>query len=124
MAVRIDPMIAKTERIELSMGQGKGYINGISFAMDNYYAIHSHFGTCEIWEIVNQSGMDHPFHQHVNGCQVLSITGGDASYASFLRSAPAWKDVVIIPKGSSFRSLDYSGMQCSTAISSITRTSG
>ncbi len=113
-AVRINPMIAKTERIELSMGQGKGYINGISFTMENYYAIHSHLGTYEIWEVVNQSGMDHPFHQHVNGCQVLSITGGDASYASFLTNSPAWKDVVLIPKWGTVRMLvpvmDYPGM--------------
>ena len=64
------------------MGMGRGYINGISFDMigehDDAHEIHSTLGTYEIWEIVNQSGMDHPFHQHVNACQVLSITGGDA----------------------------------------------
>ena len=113
-AMRINPMIAKTERISLSMGQGKGYINGISFTMDNYYEIRSHLGTYEIWEIVNQSGMDHPFHQHVNGSQVLSITGGDAGYASFLTNAPAWKDTVIVPKWGSVRMLvpvmDHAGM--------------
>ncbi len=113
-AVRVSPAIAKTERIVLSMGQGKGYVNGISFTMENYFAIHSHLGTYEIWEIVNQSGMDHPFHQHVNPCQVLSITGGDASYASFLTKTPAWKDVVIIPKWGSAKLLvpvmDYPGM--------------
>jgi FtsP/CotA-like multicopper oxidase with cupredoxin domain len=45
---------------------------------------------------------------------VLSITGGDASYASFLTKTPAWKDVVTIPKWGSVRMLvpvmDYSGM--------------
>ena len=40
--------------------------------------IHSMLGTYEVWKIINQSGMDHPFHQHVNACQVLSISGGDA----------------------------------------------
>lgn len=113
-AARISPMIAKTERLVLSMGQGKGYINNISFTMENYCAIHSHLGTYEVWEIVNQSNMDHPFHQHVNGCQVLSITGGDASYASFLTKSPAWKDVVIVPKWGSVKMLvpvmDYPGM--------------
>jgi FtsP/CotA-like multicopper oxidase with cupredoxin domain len=113
-AARISPMIAKTERIILSMGQGKGYVNGISFTMDNYYSIHSHLGTYEIWEIVNQSGMDHPFHQHVNGCQVLSITGGDAAYATLYTKSPAWKDVVLVPKWGSVRILvpvmDYAGM--------------
>ena len=113
-AVRINPAVAKTERIVLSMGQGKGYVNGISFTMENYYSVHSHLGTHEVWEIVNQSGMDHPFHQHVNACQVLSVTGGDAAYASFLMKTPAWKDVVVIPKMGSAKILvpvmDYEGM--------------
>jgi FtsP/CotA-like multicopper oxidase with cupredoxin domain len=113
-AARISPPIAKTERLVLSMGQGKGYINGISFTMENYSAIHSQLGTYEVWEIVNQSNMDHPFHQHVNACQVLSITGGDAAYAALYTKAPAWKDVVIIPKWGSAKILlpvmDYTGM--------------
>ncbi len=113
-AARISPPIEKTERLVLSMGQGKGYINGISFTMENYFAIHSQLGTYEVWEIVNQSNMDHPFHQHVNACQVLSITGGDAAYAALYTKAPAWKDVVIIPKWGSAKILlpvmDYTGM--------------
>ena len=114
-AKRLAVPIAKTERIVLSMGQGKGYINGISFtSMDKSFAVHSELGTYEVWEIVNQSGMDHPFHQHVNPCQVLSIAGGDTAYSSFYAKAPAWKDVVIIPKWGSVRILipvmDYDGM--------------
>jgi len=118
-AVRINPPIAKTERLALSMGQGRGYINGITFEMMangsmSSFEIHSKLGTCEIWEITNQSGMDHPFHQHVNPCQVLSVTGGDAGYASLYTKAPAWKDVVLIPKWGSARILvpvmDYGGM--------------
>jgi FtsP/CotA-like multicopper oxidase with cupredoxin domain len=113
-AGRISATPAKQERIVLSMGQGKGYINGISFTMENYFSIHSKLGTYEVWEIVNQSGMDHPFHQHVNACQVISITGGDASYAAFLTQTPAWKDVVIVPKWGSVKMLvpvmDYPGM--------------
>ena len=115
-AGRANPLsIKKTERIALSMGHGRGYINGITFAgMDNCFEIHSRLGTWEIWEIVNQSGMDHPFHQHVNPCQVLSITGGDAGYAALYTQAPAWKDVVLIPKWGSARILipvsDYDGM--------------
>ncbi len=117
-AARISPMIAKTEQMTLSMGRGRGYINGITFEMDGdqmiAHQIHSMLGTYEVWEISNASGMDHPFHQHVNPCQVLSITGGDAGYASFYTSAPAWKDVVIVPKWGSVRILvpvmDYAGM--------------
>lgn len=111
---RLNVTPAKTERLVLSMGHGKGYINGVSFTMENYFSIHSHVGTYEVWEIVNESGMDHPFHQHVNACQVLSITGGDSSYASLYTKTPAWKDVVIVPKWGSVKILvpvmDYDGM--------------
>jgi FtsP/CotA-like multicopper oxidase with cupredoxin domain len=41
--------------------------------------------------------MDHPFHQHTNPCQILSITGGDPGYASLYTSIPAWKDTINIP---------------------------
>jgi FtsP/CotA-like multicopper oxidase with cupredoxin domain len=102
-------------QMTLSMMQGKGYINGISFTgMDHTYKIMSSPGTYEVWEIFNQSGMDHPFHQHVNSAQVLSISGGESSYASLYSSIPAWKDVVIVPKWGSVKLLvpvmDYDGM--------------
>jgi FtsP/CotA-like multicopper oxidase with cupredoxin domain len=113
-ATRITATPEKTERLVLSMGQGKGYINGISFTETTAFKIHSMLGTYEVWEIVNNSGMDHPFHQHVNPCQVLSITGGDAAYASFMTRSPAWKDTVLVPKWGSVRILipvmDYPGM--------------
>lgn len=118
-AARSNEMPMKTEQLYLSMMQGRGYINGISFEMLSdgtmeSAEIHSMLGTFEVWEIFNQSGMDHPFHQHVNPCQVLSVNGGDAGYASFYTQAPAWKDVVLIPKMGSARILvpvmDYDGM--------------
>ena len=90
----------------LAMGQGRGYINGISFDVLADGTIraaerHSTLGTEEIWEIVNQTGMDHPWHQHVNDAQVIAMSGGDAALASYARlytAAPAWKDTVIVPK--------------------------
>jgi len=111
--VQADPMATRT--MALSMGQGRGYINGISFAgMDSTFEVHSMLGTWEIWQIVNESMMDHPFHQHVNPCQVLSISGGDAGYASLYTRAPAWKDVVLVPKMGSATLLvpvtDFDGM--------------
>lgn len=113
--VAMNTATLKKQSLALSMGQGRGYINGISFLdMQNSAMIHSALGTWEVWEITNNSGMDHPFHQHVNPCQVLSITGGDAGYASFLTTAPAWKDVVIVPKWGKVTMLvpvmDYDGM--------------
>jgi FtsP/CotA-like multicopper oxidase with cupredoxin domain len=78
------------------------------------YEIMSTKGTYEIWTVVNNSGMDHPFHQHVNPAQILSVSGGDAGYASLYTSAPAWKDTVLIPKWGSVQMLvpimDFKGM--------------
>lgn len=97
----------------LSMGQGNGYINGQTFDTDPYM-IMSEMGMYEKWTIVNQSMMDHPFHQHVNAGQVLSVSGGDSGYSSLYTSIPAWKDVVLIPKNGSATILvpvmDYDGM--------------
>jgi FtsP/CotA-like multicopper oxidase with cupredoxin domain len=115
-AVRLDapgmpPVPIAAERtMVLSMGMGQGYINGLSFDSGNPYTVESEVGTFEKWTIVNASNMDHPFHQHVNAAQVLSVTGGDTLYTTI----PAWKDVVNIPKGGSATLLvpimDYGGM--------------
>ena len=115
-AVRLNaaaPPIAAYHDLALSMGQGNGYINGMDFDVDPY-AIMSSAGTYEIWTIFNDSGMDHPFHQHVNPAQILSISGGDAGYNSLYTTAPAWKDTVLVPKWGSVTMLvpvmDYTGM--------------
>ena len=115
-AVRIDPNsvdIMAERTLTLSMGMGQGYINGQNFDVDPFM-IMSNVNTYELWTIVNQSNMDHPFHQHVNSAQVVSITGGDAGYASTYTTTPAWKDVVLIPKGGSATLLvpimDFTGM--------------
>ncbi|MBI5442882.1 MAG: multicopper oxidase family protein [Deltaproteobacteria bacterium] len=115
-AVRLNPKklrIAAERTLTLSMGSGNGYINGQDFDV-NPYTIMSMMDTYEIWTVVNQSGMDHPFHQHVNSAQVLSVTGGDAGYASLYTSTPAWKDTVLVPRMGSVKLLvpvmDFSGM--------------
>ena len=115
-AKRLDPNslpIAARRTMTLSMGQGNGYINGQDFDV-NPYTVMSETGSYEIWTIVNDSSMDHPFHQHVNHAQVLAVSGGDAGYASLYTTVPAWKDVVLVPKGGSATLLvpvkDFSGM--------------
>jgi FtsP/CotA-like multicopper oxidase with cupredoxin domain len=114
-AARMDMDISMLPKrtLILSMGQGNAYINGQDFDV-NPYTIMSDVNTYEVWEIVNNSGMDHPFHQHVNASQILSITGGDPSYASVYTMLPAWKDTVLVPKGGKVTMLvpimDFTGM--------------
>ncbi len=109
-------MVSRT--FTLSMGQGRGYINGLDFDgpagpctvdsevmdMDMY----------ELWTIQNQSNMDHPWHQHTNPAQVMSISGGDSAYRTLYTTSRAWKDVVIVPKMGSVTQLvrirHYTGM--------------
>ncbi len=99
----VDPsMVMKRENLELSMGMGAGYINGITFVdMNHAFTIDSmvmeNMPMYEIWTVTNTSGMDHPFHQHVDHAYVLEIGGADSSYPPYA-SLPAKKDVVLIPK--------------------------
>lgn len=117
-AARVDPAtvaVAATKTISLSMSRGAGYINGVTYrSHDDCFMTHSHPDTWEIWDVTNNSGMDHPFHHHTNSAQVLSITGGDTGYAAMLTGTAAWKDVTIVPKWGRIRLLmpvhDYSGM--------------
>jgi len=116
-AVRlVVPTGTPTRQITLSMGMMGGmeaYINGIAFSATNAYTAHSSLNTYEIWEVINNSMMDHPFHQHVNPVQVISISGGDTGYKNFYTTSPAWKDTVIVPKGGSVKLLvpikDFTG---------------
>ncbi len=105
--------IVKERTLVLSMGQGNAYINGQDFDV-NPYTIMSKVGTYEKWTISVEGGMDHPFHQHVNAGQIISVTGGDPEYASLYTSIPAWKDTVLVPKWGSVTILvpvmDYDGM--------------
>ncbi len=117
--LNIDTSMYPQYTMALSMGMGQGYINGISFqSMDEAYTIHSRVGTdmdpsYEVWTVTNNSGMDHPFHQHVDHVQVLSVTGADSSYPPYA-SMPALKDTVLIPKMGSAKLLvpikDFDGM--------------
>ncbi len=95
-------MVTKTENLQLSMGAGAGYINGITFEdMNHAFTIDSKvmadMPMYEVWTVTNASGMDHPFHQHVDHAYVLEVGGADSSYPLYA-NMPARKDVVLIPK--------------------------
>jgi len=53
-------------------------------------------GRTEIWDIVNETKMDHPFHLHVWSFQVVSRDGVPEAY-------PAWRDVVNVRPGERVR---------------------
>jgi len=71
--------------LEEQMSPTAFYINGRSFEM-NRVDFHAREGTVEVWEIVNRTDMDHPFHLHTFAVQVLSRNGKPV--------AAEWKDVV------------------------------
>jgi len=74
-------------------------INGRSFDMNRIDATAS-VGAVELWEIVNPTGMDHPFHVHGTQFQVVErVRGGVSTPASFA----AWKDTVNVARGEAVR---------------------
>lgn len=116
------PANAVNRSITLSMGMmggmmmggmGMATINGISYTETSAFTINSNLGAYEVWTVYNQSMMDHPFHQHVNPAQVISISGGDSAYKTLLTTSPAWKDTVIVPAMGSVKLLvpvkDFAG---------------
>lgn len=113
MRMNMDTSMLPKRTLTLSMGNGNAYINGQDFDV-NPYTIMSDVNSYEVWEIVNNSNMDHPFHQHVNASQILSITGGDANYNALYTKLPAMKDTILVPKFGKVTMLvpikDYTGM--------------
>lgn len=57
-------------------------------------------GELQVWDIVNETGMDHPFHLHGFFFQVLSRN--DVAEASARR---VWKDTINIPAKSSIKAI-------------------
>jgi FtsP/CotA-like multicopper oxidase with cupredoxin domain len=53
-------------------------------------------GELQVWDVVNASLMDHPFHLHGFFFQVLSVNGKPPAYRS-------WEDVVNLPPRSTVR---------------------
>lgn len=74
-----------------NMMQAEFFINDKAFDM-NRVDVSAKLDTLEIWELVNNTDMDHPFHLHTYPFQIVSRNG---------RSEPfrAWKDVVNVKEG-------------------------
>ena len=89
---RLQPSATATKRvIDFDMGFSQGFtINNKTFDM-NRTDISTTLGALEVWEIVNSSPLDHPFHLHTYPFQVLErSSGGVWKPEPYL----AWKDTV------------------------------
>ena len=80
----------------LNFVRGRGAINRQVFD-ENPYILESPVGTYEVWTIVNQTGMDHPWHHHTDGAVVIDIRGGDPNYARLYTSVNGLKDTINVP---------------------------
>jgi bilirubin oxidase len=74
-------------------GMFRFLINGRSFDMDRV-DLTTVQGRVEIWDIVNNTSMDHPIHIHGTQFQLMSRKA-----SGFVTSAPylAWLDTVNVP---------------------------
>ncbi len=89
----------------MAMGAGgmkmEFFINGVAFDM-NRVDVVSKVGDVELWEVVNQSDMDHPFHVHGTQFQVVEHElSGKVTKPAYL----SWKDTVNVVQGETVRLL-------------------
>jgi bilirubin oxidase len=81
------------------MTMGAFTINGRSFDMNRIDAT-ARVGVAELWEVVNPTQMDHPFHLHGTQFQVVErVRGGVSIPAPYA----AWKDTVNVARGETVR---------------------
>lgn len=88
---------------KMSMAGGvhsmKFLVNGKQFDMDRF-DFTSRMGEVELWEIANESDMDHPFHIHGTQFQVVeSEVDGKITPAPYR----AWRDTVNLKSGETVR---------------------
>lgn len=83
-------------------GPGQGARGPVRFAIDgrsfdpHRIDFDVELGTTEIWEIANPTPLDHPFHLHIHGFQLIDVDGEPAPFV-------AWRDVVNVPRGKTVR---------------------
>ncbi len=76
---------------EIVNGSPLATINGASMDI-NVINETIQLGNLEVWEIINTSGVAHPFHVHGAPFQVLSRSNGPVP-----ENERGWKDVVLVP---------------------------
>jgi len=101
---------AAERKIELSMGQMRFLINGLTFRMDEI-AFDVKRNAVEVWSISNPAlGMPHPMHIHGFSFQVLERIGSPPQMSGSARfgkgrvvSDLGWKDTVLVWPGETVR---------------------
>jgi FtsP/CotA-like multicopper oxidase with cupredoxin domain len=79
--------------------QGTPSIRGADWKIDgeaHHHAEPVRVGELQVWDIVNKSGMDHPFHLHGFFFQVLAVNGKPPAFRS-------WEDVINVPNRGTVR---------------------
>jgi FtsP/CotA-like multicopper oxidase with cupredoxin domain len=73
--------------------QGRPSLRGVDWRIDghaHHQAEPVHVGDLQVWDVVNQTKMDHPFHLHGFFFQVLQVNGTPPPYRS-------WEDTINVP---------------------------
>jgi FtsP/CotA-like multicopper oxidase with cupredoxin domain len=79
--------------------QGRPSLHGIDWQIDGHAHHHAepvHVGELQVWDVVNQTKMDHPFHLHGFFFQVLEVNGAPPEFRS-------WEDTVNVPANGQVR---------------------
>jgi FtsP/CotA-like multicopper oxidase with cupredoxin domain len=98
---RIEPLAkddATPSRIVHLQG-GPSLRRGVDWKIDgsaHHVADPVEVGQLQIWDIVNETGMDHPFHLHGFFFQVLGVNGEPPAFRS-------WEDTINVPAKGSVR---------------------
>lgn len=78
---------------EIRLGGRMSLKRGVDFVVNgemHHHAPHVHVGSTEVWDVINETPLDHPFHLHGFFFQVLSVNGVPPAYRS-------WEDTVNVP---------------------------
>jgi FtsP/CotA-like multicopper oxidase with cupredoxin domain len=92
-----DPTAEPTRRVKL--GFGVNLKQGLDFRINgerHHHDAPARVGELQVWDLVNSTMMDHPFHLHGFFFQVLSVNGKAPAWRS-------WEDVVNVPPRSTVR---------------------
>lgn len=92
---RIEPLATASARStrEVHLGYTMSLKHGVRFTVNqelHHRAEPVRVGELQVWDVVNDTKMDHPFHLHGFFFQVLDVNGQPPAYLS-------WEDTVNIP---------------------------